>query len=136
MAQGGASDFLEIRPRDDTANWAAAVGVGWFVMFLATRETGYLFPAAMLGALWLQCRQRLVIDGTTVRRVGLHPVVLDLSTAEVVSTGRSWWVELFFLGRSLRLRDADGHCLYLESWLWDPVTRVALVEAAGRRGRS
>jgi hypothetical protein len=78
----------------------------------------------------------LVIDGTTVRRIGLRPVVLDLSTAEVVSTGRSWWVELFFLGRSLRLRDADGHSLYLESWLWDPVTRVALVEAAGRRGRS
>src|SRR6266498_3613209 len=48
MAHGGAGDFLEVRPRDDTANWAAAVGVGWFVMFLATRDAGYLFPAGML----------------------------------------------------------------------------------------
>src|SRR4051812_50217868 len=104
MAHGGANDFLEIRPRDDTANWAAAVGVGWLVLFLATRDTGYLFPAGMLGALWLQCRQRLVIDGTTVSCVGLHPLVLALSTPGGVGTGRAWGGGLFFFGRRPRLR--------------------------------
>ena len=83
----------------------------------------------MCFALWLQCRQRIVVDGGTVHRIGLRPVVLDLATAEVVCTGRRWWQELFFLGQSLQLRDADGHRLYLESWLWDAPTRAAFVEA-------
>jgi hypothetical protein len=55
--------------------------------------------------------------------------VLDLTSAELVCAGRGWWQELFFLGRSLQLRDGDGHRLYLESWLWDTPTRMAFVEA-------
>ena len=55
--------------------------------------------------------------------------MLDLGTAEVVCEGTHWWRELFLLGKSLQLRDADGHRLYLESWLWDAATRTAFVEA-------
>jgi hypothetical protein len=98
------------------------------VLAFALGDFGMLFPAVMCFALWLQCRQRIVVDGGTVYRIGLRPVVLDLSTAEVVTPGRRWWLELFFLGQSLQLRDADGHRLYLESWLWDATTRAAFVE--------
>jgi len=73
--------------------------------------------------------QRIVVEGTFVHRLGLRPVVLDLATAEIVCPGRRWWQELFLLGHSLELRDADGHRLYLESWLWDAPTRTAFVEA-------
>ena len=99
------------------------------MLAFALHDLGLLFPGAMCFALWLQCRQRLVVDGDAVYRIGLHPTVLDLSTAEVVAPGSRWWHELFFLGRSLQLRDADGHRLYLESWLWDAETRTAFVEA-------
>jgi hypothetical protein len=99
------------------------------VLAFALADFGMLFPAVMCCALYLQCRQRIVVDGGTVYRVGLRPVVLDLATAEVVAPGRRWWQELFFLGQSLQLRDADGHRLYLESWLWDATTRTAFVEA-------
>jgi len=48
-----------------------------------------------------------------------------------VRTGSSWWRELFFCSMPLQLRDAEGHRLYLESWLWDVRTRLELVEASG-----
>jgi hypothetical protein len=66
-----------------------------------------------------------------VQRVGLRAVTLDLSTAEILHTGSSWWRELFLCGPTLQLRDADGHRLYLESWLWDASTRASLVAAIG-----
>ena len=121
----------EYRPSSGTASWSLATATGWTVLAFGLADLGLLFPASMCFALWLQCRQRLVVDGGTVCRVGLRPVVLDLASAEVVCTGRRWWQELFFLGKSLQLRDADGHRLYLESWLWDASTRAAFVEAIG-----
>jgi hypothetical protein len=132
VAHGGASEVVpagEYRPSPGTASWSLAVAAGWTVLAFALHDFGLLFPVAMCFALWLQCRQRLVVDGHAVYRIGLHPTVLDLSTAEVVAPGGHWWHELFFLGRSLQLRDADGHRLYLESWLWDAETRTAFVEA-------
>jgi hypothetical protein len=132
VAHGSASAVIpagEYRPSAETANWALAATVGWTVLAFALRDHGLLFPATMFLALWLQSRQRLVVEGDLVQRLGLRPVVLDLATAEVVCTGGRWWHELFFLGRSLQLRDADGHRLYLESWLWDAETRAAFVEA-------
>jgi hypothetical protein len=132
VAHGSASAAIpegEYRPNAETANWSLAAAVGWSVLAFALGDFGMFFAAAMCFALWLQCRQRIVVDGTTVYRVGLHPVVFDLATAEVISTGRRWWQELFFLGQSLQLRDADGHRLYLESWLWDASTRAVFVEA-------
>jgi hypothetical protein len=117
------------RPSPDTANWSLAATAGWLALWLGTRDASYLFPGAMCGALWLQCRQRIVVDGRTAHRVGLRPVTIDLMSAEVVFPGRSWWRELFFLGRSLELRDADGHRLYLESWLWPREVRAQLVAA-------
>jgi hypothetical protein len=132
MAHGSASTAIpagEYRPSSETANWALAVTAGWAVLALGLRDAGMLFPAVMCFALWLQCRQRLVVDGGTVYRVGLRPVALDLATAELVCNGGRWWHELFFLGRSLQLQDAEGHKLYLESWLWDAPTRTAFVEA-------
>jgi hypothetical protein len=85
----------------------------------------------MCFGLLLQCCQRIEVDGRYVRRVGIRAVELDLSTAEVLHSGSSWWRELFFCGPMLQLRDADGHRLYLESWLWDAPTRASLVEAIG-----
>lgn len=126
MAHGGA----EHRPRLDTLHWAAASTLGCVVLTIGTRDGSYLFPAAMAFALMLQCAQRIVIDGRYVHRMGLRPVTLDLNTAEVVHTGSSWWRQLFFCGPMLELRDADGHRLYLESWLWEPATRDQLVERA------
>jgi hypothetical protein len=134
VAEGCASEVVpagEYRPSAGTASWSLAAATGWTVLAFALRDTGLLFPAGGCFALWLQCRQRLEVDNRFVRRIGLRPVVLDLATAEVVCTGGRWWHELFFLGRSLQLRDADGHRLYLESWLWDASTRSAFVEAVG-----
>jgi hypothetical protein len=119
----------EYRPSSGTASWSLATATGWTVLAFVLRDLSLLFPASMCFVLWLQCRQRLVVDSRFVHRFGLRPVVLDLATAEVVSTGGRWWHELFFLGQSLQLRDADGHRLYLESWLWDAPTRTAFVEA-------
>jgi hypothetical protein len=132
MAQGGAESNVpagEYRPSPGTASWSLAAATGWAVLAFLIHDFGLLFPAAMCFALWLQCRQRLVVDGRSVFRIGLRPTVLDLATAEVVCDGHRWWRELFFLGPSLQLRDADGHRLYLESWLWDASTRSAFVEA-------
>src|SRR5258708_6086199 len=53
----------------------------------------------------------------------------EVGRVEVVHPGGRWGRELFFLGHSLQLRDAEGHRLYLESWLWDASTRTAFVEA-------
>ena len=134
MAHGSASAAIpagEYRPSSGTASWSLAVATGWTVLAFGLHDLGLLFPAAGFFALWLQCRQRLVVDSRFARRFGLRPVVLDLATAEVVCTGRSWWRELFLLGQSLQLRDADGHRLYLESWLWDGPTRAAFAEAVG-----
>ena len=119
----------EYRPSPGTANWALAATVGWTVLAFGLHDLALLFPAAMCFTLWLQCRQRIVVDGNDVYRVGLRPVRLDLATAEVVAPGARWWQELFFLGHSLELRDADGHRLYLESWLWDASTRALFTEA-------
>ena len=52
------------------------------------------------------------------------------------ATGRPWWIELFFLGRCLELRDADGRGLLLESWLWSKATRDALVATVGKYQRA
>lgn len=119
----------EYRPSSGTANWSLATATGWAVLAIGWGDYSLLFPAVMCLLLWLQCRQRIVVDGASVYRVGLRPVVLDIASAEVVCDGSRWWQELFFLGRSLQLRDADGHRLYLESWLWDAPTRSAFVEA-------
>jgi hypothetical protein len=117
MAQGSAE--VEYRPSTETANWSLAVTVGWCAFWLVTRDAGYLFAAAMFAALWLQCRQRIVVEnGRYAHRVGLRPVTIDLASATVVNPGGAWWRELFFLGASLQLRDSDGNRLYLESWLW------------------
>ena len=126
----------EYRPNSDTATWSLAIAAGWTVLAVGLADLTLLFPASMCLALWLQCRQRIVVDGGTVYRVGLRPVVLDLTSAELVCAGRGWWQELFFLGRSLQLRDADGHRLYLESWLWDEPTRMAFVEAIAEHSHS
>lgn len=139
MTDGCASEVVpagEYRPSSGTASWSLAAATGWTVLAFGLRDTALLFPAGGCFALWLQCRQRLVVDNRFVRRFGLRPVVLDLATAEVVCPGSRWWRELFFLGRSLQLRDADGHRLYLESWLWDGPTRTAFVEAVGDSPRS
>lgn len=124
----------EYRPSAGTANWSLAVATGWTVLALAWRDLTLFFPAAMCFTLWLQCRQKIVVEGRSVSRIGLRPVHLDLATAEIVCDGARWWQELFFLGHSLELRDADGHRLYLESWLWDAPTRAAFVGAAAPHG--
>jgi len=139
VAHGSASAMTpagEYRPSSGTANWALAATTGWVAVALGGRDLTLLFPAAMCFTLWLQCRQKLVVEGNSVYRIGLRPVLLDLSTAEVVCTGARWWQELFFLGHSLQLRDADGHRLYLESWLWDEATRTMFAEASRRGGHS
>jgi hypothetical protein len=136
VAQGSASAVTpsgEYRPSSGTANWSLAVATGWVVLALGLHDLTLLFPAAMCFALWLQCRQKIVVDGNSVYRIGLRPVLFNLATAEVVCEGARWWQELFFLGHSLQLRDADGHRLYLESWLWDESTRAAFVEAVADR---
>jgi hypothetical protein len=129
MAHGSAEG--EIRPRAETASWTAVAATVFGAAALITRDASYLFPAVMFALLRAQCGQRIVREGRFVRRIGLRPVELDLSTAQVVRGGVAWWRELFFCGRSLELRDAEGHRLYLESWLWDAETRHAFAEAAG-----
>jgi len=128
MAHGCAAG--EYRPRSETLHWAVAAELGLVALWAFTRDPGYLFPAAMCLALMLQCSQRIVVDGHSVQRFGLRPVVLDLTSAHVVRAGSAWWRELFFCGPVLELRDADGRRLYVESWLWDAATRATLVAAA------
>jgi hypothetical protein len=130
MAHGGAP--REHRPRSETQHWAAAASAGCAVISVVTHDLAWLFVGAMCFALLLQCNQRIVIEGQHAQRFGLRPVVIDLSTAEVVRTGASWWRELFFCSMPLQLRDAEGHRLHLESWLWDAHTRLELVKASGQ----
>src|SRR5467141_50962 len=90
VAQGGASAVIpagEYRPSADTANWSLAAATGWSIAAIAMADLGFLFPASMCLALWLQCRQRLVVDGHSVHRIGMRAVVLGLGTAEVVCRG-------------------------------------------------
>jgi hypothetical protein len=134
MAHGSADG--DHRPRTETAHWAGAATAGLAVLSIATRDASYLFPAAMCFALLLQCSQRITVDGRFAQRFGLRPVVLDLYTAEVVHAGSAWWRELFLCGPVLQLRDADGHRLTLESWLWDAATRESLLAAIGAPARS
>ena len=128
-AQGSATTTLH-RPRPEVAHWAAAAGVGSIVLAIVQHDAAYFFPALMFLAMLAQCAQRLEVDGRMVRRVGLRPVVLDLSTAEVVQYGSSWWRELFLCGPMLLLRDDAGNRLYLEAWLWEASTRLELVKSS------
>jgi hypothetical protein len=117
---------MEYRPRPEAANWAAATTVGCVVLAVGTRDITFVFAACMTGALLLQCMQRISVDGRVLTRVGLRPVVLDLGTARLVREGSSWWRELFLCGPMLEFRDADGHRLYVEAWLWPPEMRDQL----------
>ena len=133
METAHGSAETEHRPSSQTLHWSAASMVGLVVLAIATHDGTYLFPAAMCFALMLQCSQRVVVDRRFVRRIGLRPTQIDLTTAEIVHTGSAWWRQLFFCGPMLQLRDAEGHRLYLEAWLWDAATRDALVAAVPRR---
>ena len=79
-----------IRPRSrDTANWpAAAAWAGSRCSLVARATLAYLFPAAMCFAL-LAAVQPAHRDRRrdACAASGLRPVVLDLTTAEVVATG-------------------------------------------------
>jgi hypothetical protein len=121
---------MNFRPRPETANWAAATSVGCIVLAIATRDTTFVFAGLMCAALLLQCAQRISIEGRYVTRAGLRAVVLDLAAAEIVREGSSWWRELFFCGPMLQFRDADGHRLYVESWLWPAELRAQLRASA------
>jgi hypothetical protein len=118
------------RPRTTTAKLAAAACCALLIVTAITGERNVLWLAAIPFLFVAQCLQRIEITGGHARRTGLRIVDIDLSTARVERTGRAWWIELFFLGRCLELRDADRHGLLLESWLWPKATRAAIVDAA------
>jgi hypothetical protein len=122
------------RPRGATAKVSAAACAIFLGASLVTGSRGPIWLAAVPFLLFVQCFQHLDVTGSRVRRFGLRAVEVDLATAEVKATGRSWWVELFFLGRCLELRDADGHGLLLESWLWSKATRDELLATARAAG--
>jgi hypothetical protein len=107
---------------------AAVACAALLALCVITGSRDVLWFAAIPFLLLAQCFQRVEVDGSLARRTGLRAVQLDLSTAEVKRTGRSWWVELFFLGRCLELRDTDGRGLLLESWLWSKATRQAILD--------
>jgi hypothetical protein len=67
----------EYRPSPGTANWALAATTGWTVLAFGLRDLALLFPAAMSFTLWLQCRQRIVVDG---HRLYLESWLWDAST--------------------------------------------------------
>ena len=117
------------RPRAATARASAIVCAGLLVLSIAAGSRNAIWIAAIPFLFFVQCFQRVEVIGDRARRTGLRAVELDLSTAKVKTTGRPWWIELFFLGRCLELRDADGRGLLLESWLWSKATRDALVAA-------
>jgi hypothetical protein len=116
------------RPRTTTAKVAAVTCAALLALCVITGSRDVLWFAAIPFLLLAQCFQRVEVDGGLARRTGLRAVQLDLSTAEVKRTGRAWWVELFFLGRCLELRDTDGRGLLLESWLWSKATRQAILD--------
>jgi hypothetical protein len=126
----GAAAGRVFRPRTLTAQICAISCAALLMVCLVTGSRGVLWLAAIPFLLLVQCFQRVVVADGRARRTGLRAVDLDLTTAEVKKAGRSWWVELFFLGRCLELRDAERHGLLLESWLWSKATRAAIVDAA------
>jgi hypothetical protein len=111
------------RPRPATAKAAAIACAAFLALSLATGSRDAIWLAAIPFLLLAQCFQAVHLSGHRARRTGLRAVEIDLATAQVKATGRSWWVELFFLGRCLEIRDADGRGLLLESWLWSKATR-------------
>ena len=116
-------------PRMGTAKVSAIACAALLVVAIASESRGALVFAAIPFMFFVQCFQHVEMAGNRVRRSGLRAVDLDLSSARVTKTGRSWWVQLFFLGHCLEVRDADGHGLLLEAWLWSAETRQALVQA-------
>jgi len=117
------------RPRAATAKLSAAACALFLGMSLVTGSRGPIWLAAVPFLFFAQCFQHLEVGGNRARRHGLRAVDLDLKTAEIKASGRSWWVELFFLGHCLELRDAEGRGLLLESWLWSTSTRDAVLRA-------
>ena len=117
------------RPRAATAKLAALSCAALLLMSAATSSRGPLTVAVVPFLFFVQCFQHVEVAGNRARRTGLRAVDLDLTTAHVKTTGRSWWMQLFFLGRCLELRDADGRGLLLEGWLWSAATQQALVDA-------
>jgi hypothetical protein len=126
---GTAEPDSVFRPRTTTAKVSAVACAVLLAVSFVTGSRNAIWLAAIPFLFLAQCFQRVEVIGHRARRTGLRAVELDLSTAEVKATGRSWWVELFFLGRCLELRDADRHGLLLESWLWSKATRAAIVDA-------
>jgi len=124
------------RPRVGTAKASAFACAAFLAVTVVTGSRGTLIYAAIPFMFFVQCFQHVEVTGNRARRTGLRAVELDLSTARVAKTGRSWWAQLFFLGRCLELRDADGRGLMLEAWLWSASTRQALVEAVTRANPS
>jgi len=118
------------RPRPATAKASGIACAALLALTLVTGSRDLLWLAAVPFLFVVQCFQSVHVIGNYARRTGLRAVQIDLSTATVKATGRSWWVELFFLGRCLELRDADGHGLLLESWLWPQAMRDELAERA------
>jgi hypothetical protein len=116
-----------LRPRPATAKAAAIACAVLLLLTVATGSRDSIWLASIPFLLLAQCFQSVHLIGHHARRTGLRAVQIDLSTATVKQTGRSWWVELFFLGRCLELRDADGRGLLLESWLWSKATREELL---------
>ena len=117
------------RPRAMSARVSAIVCAALLLWSIASRSRGAIWLAAIPFLLFAQCFQHLEVRGGRAQRYGLRAVEIDLRTAEIKATGRSWWVELFFLGHCMELRDADGRGLLLESWLWSKATREALLGA-------
>ena len=136
--EGSEQAFREhvFRPRIGTAKVSAFLCAALLIVAIVTASRGVLVYAAVPFLFFVQCFQHVEVAGNRARRTGLRAVELDLSTARVAATGRSWWAQLFFLGRCLELRDADGHGLLLEAWLWSASTRQALVEAVTRANPS
>ena len=126
---GHAAGAQVFRPRTTTAKVSAVACAALLAVSFATGSRNAIWLAAIPFLFLAQCFQRVEVAGGRARRTGLRAVELDLSTAEVKTTGRSWWVELFFLGRCLEVRDADRRGLLLESWLWSKSTRAAIVDA-------
>jgi hypothetical protein len=117
------------RPRAGTARASAVLCAALLVVTITSGSRGVLLYAAVPFMFFVQCFQHVEVAGNRARRTGLRAVELDLSTARVAAAGRPWWAQLFFLGRCLELRDAEGHGLMLEAWLWSAATRQALVDA-------
>jgi hypothetical protein len=131
-ANGNGSTVQVFRPRLGTAKVSAFACAALLVVAIVTASRGVLVYAAIPFMFFVQCFQHVEVAGNRARRTGLRAVELDLSSARVAKTGRSWWAQLFFLGRCLELRDAENHGLMLEAWLWSAATRQALVEAVAR----